>query len=86
MPESNNGPLPSGMEPFDVEEEPELRGETDLTDTDLADADAADAAEQRRLADDAQEHSYRGDLRHDVDPADAADQYREVDLDEDDYR
>lgn len=55
-------------------------------DLDASDANEADAAEQIRSADTADQPTYRRSLPDDVDPADAADQYREVGLDEDDYR
>ena len=66
------------LEPFDADEL-----EIDL---DASDANEADAAEQHRTADAADQPTYRHSLPDDVDPADAADQYREVALDEDDYR
>lgn len=62
-----------------------------LFDTDRstrADAEVtdADAAEERRSPDDDLRTGHRGPVPDDVDPADAADQYREIGDDEDDYR
>ncbi|MQA05140.1 MAG: hypothetical protein GEV07_21245 [Streptosporangiales bacterium] len=78
MSESDSRPV-SG-EDFDFGNEAD---EAELTDSDL---NEADAAEQHQLAGGGSRRAYRQLLPDDVDPADAADQYREVELDEDDYR
>ena len=49
-------------------------------------ASEADVAEQLRAAREEQPAAWPRHVPYDVDPADAADQERSVDLDEDDYR
>jgi hypothetical protein len=50
------------------------------------DVPAEDAAEQARPAHAADDAPVPGSVPLDVDPADLADQHREVDLDDDEYR
>jgi hypothetical protein len=61
--------------------EPDLPTETSV------EADAADAAEQRRPVRDEDGYDVRPSVsRDDVDPADAADQEAEIEVDDEDYR
>jgi hypothetical protein len=57
----------------------EMAGELDI------EVPEADAVEQHRV-DHADQREWPLEIRYDVDPADAVDQEREVDLGDDDYR
>jgi hypothetical protein len=62
-------------------------GEPDVPTETSAEADAADAADQRRSVREGDAYDARPYVsRYDVDPADAADQEAEIEVDDEDYR
>lgn len=77
---SENDARPVSSEDFELDTE---EHDVDLSSSDVTEADAA---EQHQLAGGGTRRAYRETVPDYVDPADAADQYREVELDEDDYR